>query len=327
MFMEMRALVVSSQRGGMLKIFLLLMMLASSAMAFDGKATGGQLRHFQDCDLCSEMIVLPSGQYMMGATEEEFQGQNQYRFMYTDETPRHVAEVKSFALAKFDVTRKQFEVFAKETGFGGKGCQIYNGKKWVVDANADWSNPGFRQTDQDPVVCVSWHDAQKFISWLNAKLPGHRVTKYRLPSETEWEYAARAGTKTATYWGNNPQDTCRYENTRDQSARALDATAPVADCTDGYAGTAPVGSFRKNPWGLFDMLGNAEQWMEDCSSIGYVNFSSVPISESAPCGIRSMRGASWATIPIATRAAARNGVPPDRRTSSYGFRLAADLLN
>lgn len=286
-----------------------------------------QFEHFRDCDACSEMIALPSGNYMMGATEEEFKGKDQYRYMYTDETPRHEVKVSSFSLAKFDVTRKQFSIFANETGFREKGCHIFNGKEWVTDPKADWRNPGFRQTDNDPVVCVSWDDAQKFIAWLNSKLPRAKMRIYRLPTEMEWEYAARAGTSGATYWGNNPQDQCKYENTRDQSARALDITAPIADCTDGYIETAPVGSFRPNPWGFFDMLGNVQQWVEDCPNIGYRNPPATQGINSESCRARALRGASWASIPVGVRSAARGGTAPSVRESIFGFRLAADISN
>jgi formylglycine-generating enzyme required for sulfatase activity len=303
------------------------MMLASHAMASDTRRGSNQFEHFRDCDGCSEMIVLPSGKYMMGATEEEFRGKDEYRFMYTIETPRHEATVKTFALGKFDVTRGQFAAFAEETGFNGKGCYIFDGKQWLTDMRADWRNPGFQQTDSDPVVCVSWNDAQKFIDWLNSKLPKTEARKYRLPTEAEWEYAARAGTVTATYWGDNPLDQCKYENTRDQSARVLGTTAPIADCTDGYVETAPVGSFKSNPWGLFDMLGNVNEWVADCSEIGYSAHSTKQIDSSRLCLSRSLRGGSWATIPIGIRSAMRIGMRSDIRQSIFGFRLATDLSN
>lgn len=247
--------------------------------------------------------------------------------MYAFETPRHEVRVKSFAMAQFDVTRKDFSVFAKETGFQRKGCRIFDGKKSSFDKSADWQHPGSAQTDHDPVVCVSWDDAQEYVAWLNSKSGDKAIHKYRLPFDEEWEYAARAGTVTATHWGNNPLDQCRYENARDQSARVLGPTAPHADCTDGYIYTAPVGSFRPNPWGLFDMLGNALQWVEDCSSIGYANRPTTGERGSCPFQNRALRGASWASIPIAVRAAAGSGLLPNSATSLVGFRLAADVLN
>jgi len=284
-----------------------------------------KLVHFRDCAVCSEMIILPVGNYMMGATEAEFRGQDKkYQFMYNDEIPRHGEHIASFAIAKFDVTRRQFSIFARETGFLGKGCEIYDGKKWINDRSADWQNPGFQQTDNDPVVCVSWSDAQKYIVWLNSKFDAGKKIIYRLPTEAEWEYAARAGTITAAYWGNDARAQCEYENARDESAKRLDPSADYAPCTDGYVYTAPVGSFKPNPWGLFDMLGNVEQWVEDCVVIGYRSPPDLSANPNA-CKGRMLRGASWASIPIGVRAAGRGGIFADTRESVYGFRLARSM--
>jgi formylglycine-generating enzyme required for sulfatase activity len=226
--------------------------------------------HFQDCDVCSEMIVLPPGKYMMGATAQEFLGATGYQSSYSYESPQHPVNVKSFAIAKFNVTRRQFSIFAKETGFIGKGCKIFNGHNWIVNSDADWQNPGFRQTDQDPVICISWDDTQKFIAWLNSKVSSGSKS-YRLPTEEEWEYAARAGTTTPTYWGSDRTLQCEYENARDLSKEKAGLDGPHVNCDVGYLRTAPVGSFQPNPWGFFDMLGNAYQWVSDCSHIGYRN--------------------------------------------------------
>lgn len=283
------------------------------------------LEQFRDCDVCSEMIVVPGGTYMMGATEDELGTSSNDKLKYLDETPRHPERVSSFALAKFKITRREFSEFAKETGFVGKGCRIYDGKAWRYDPDADWMHPGFEQTERDPVVCVSWDDAQKFIGWLNAKIPEGPHHKYRLPTEVEWEYAARAGTATSTYWRDDSAGACRHENTRDLSARKLDALAPVVECNDGYAYTSPVGSFGANPWGFSDMLGDTLEWVQDCPLIGYSIGPSHAPNSSATCRTRALRGASWASIPIAVRAANRSGLEPTVRNSTAGIRVASDL--
>ena len=311
-----------------LGILLLIMVPTANAMASGTKNSLQPFEHFQDCDVCSEMIALPSGKYMMGATEAEFSGTDQNRSMYFDETPRHETVVKSFALAKFDVTKKLFKIFADETGFRGKGCQIFNGKEWVNDANADWENPGFVQTEQDPVVCVSWSDAQKFIAWINSKTASRTSQKYRLPTEAEWEYAARAGTVTPMYWGSDHTKQCEFENTRDLSKERVNPVGPYANCDGGYVGTSPVGSFRSNPWGLFDILGNVHQWVSDCNVIGYAAPPPTnPEAMAVSCSFRRARGGSWASIPIGVRAASRAGYKINTRESVIGFRLAADLVN
>ncbi|MDN7561088.1 formylglycine-generating enzyme family protein [Burkholderia orbicola] len=285
-----------------------------------------KLDHFRDCDNCSEMVMIPSGEYQMGATEEEFIGQDKkYQFMYAMETPRHTVKIKAFSIAKFHVTRKQFSIFARETGFSGKGCRIFKNGDWEFDLNANWENPGFKQTDSDPVVCVSWGDAQLYIAWVNEKVKPLNKHRYRLPTEEEWEYVARAGTTTPTYWSGNRSEQCKYENARDESAEVLGSDVPAAQCNDGYIWTSPVGSFLPNPWGLYDMLGNAKQWVNDCSDVDY-NTPAVSVPNPVTsCRGHILRGASWAAIPFAVRSASRAGNPSDSRNSTNGFRLAVDL--
>ncbi|MEZ0600821.1 formylglycine-generating enzyme family protein [Paraburkholderia sp. IW21] len=294
-----------------------------ASVASEGKETLDALKHFKDCDVCSEMVVIPAGEYMMGARKEDFEGERNYTFRYADETPLHPVSIKSFGIAKFDVTRKQFSVFAKETAFDGRGCSVYNGKWWWPSSRADWKNPGFTQSDDDPVVCVSWADAQKFIAWLNSKAPAGKIGKYRLPTEAEWEYAARAGTVARTYWGGARSEQCKYANTRDISARDLDPEAPYVNCEDGYVETSPVGSFRPNSWGLYDMLGNAYQWVSDCFKFTY---STDPEDLHFPdCSKKTARGASWATIPTGVRSSVRHVYKTEARDSTVGFRIAVDL--
>jgi formylglycine-generating enzyme required for sulfatase activity len=325
MVMKMSSIIGRNWLVGVLLVAAILGPAESSA-----KPAADAFKHFRDCENCPEMVVLPGGGYLMGATEEEFKGEDKYRIMYLGETPRHKVDVKIFAIAKFSVTRKQFGIFADETGFDGKGCTVFNGKKWIFDSGASWRSPGFKQTDQDPVVCVSWDDTQKYITWLNSDIPNKKQGNYRLPTEEEWEYAARAGTVTSSYWGGNPLEQCKYENARDLTAKMLDPNVPFADCADGYITTAPVGSLLSNPWGLFDMLGNVNQWISDCSTLGYSDGSIAVAREGVKmfgCPSRVLRGASWASIPIAVHSANRAGGAPNMRNSANGFRLAADVSN
>ncbi len=278
---------------------------------------------FRDCDDCSEMVIIPSGNFMMGASESELNGQKYANLKRQFETPVHEVRVKSFSIGRFDVTRAQFSVFSNETGFDGEGCTIYKNGRWKFDPDADWERPGFAQTDRDPVVCVSWDDAQSYIAWLNRKTGKASKRHYRLPTEEEWEFAARAGSSTPMYWGSSRQEQCKYANARDASARVLDPDADTVACDDGYVWTSPVGSFLPNAWGLYDMLGNAIQWVSNCMKIGYQIPSSS--SENSPdvCRDRAQRGASWASAPIGVRSANRTGALHDSRSSTDGFRLAA----
>lgn len=284
---------------------------------------------FSDCDDCSSMIVLPAGKYMMGSTSKEFEGHREFGYEYFDETPRHQETIGLFAIGRYNVTRRQFSTFATETGFVGAGCYLFENGEWKFDGNASWKNPGFSQTERDPVVCVSWNDANAYIKWLNDKLHASgNPRSYRLPAEAEWEYAARAGVGNTTYWGGNQSLQCDFENARNASSiKIFGIDSPRVQCDTGFSNTAPVGSFRPNPWGLFDMLGNAYQWVEDCARIGYrVPIPTAPNIGAMNCSMRTLRGASWATIPFGVRAATRLAARPASRDSTYGFRLVTDNL-
>jgi formylglycine-generating enzyme required for sulfatase activity len=315
--------------------FALLAMLGPVAYASDGENAEGTFKHFKDCDICSEMIVVPGGKFQMGTTEEDSKiikeadsspmGSFVGAFTTSQEPSSHLVEVKPFALAKYDVTRAQFAVFVRETHFEGKGCSTLHPNGIDRSNEADWRNPWFEQTDQDPVVCVSWNDAQQFIAWINSKLPPNKA-KYRLPTEVEWEYAARAGTTTPTYWGD-PSKQCKFANVGDVSTIGINwagynAHVPRASCNDGYSMTSPVGAFPPNPWGFYDMLGNVLQWMQDCYV--FPGYPAIPTS-SSNCGRRSERGSSWSSSRSTVRVAARNSIDPNNRNRGTGFRLAADL--
>jgi formylglycine-generating enzyme required for sulfatase activity len=176
----------------------------------------------------------------------------------------------------------------------------------------------FKGNDRLPVESITWDEAQTFIRLMS--FFGHR--QYRLPSESEYEYAARAGTTTSRYWGDNIDDGCNYANIADQSYKKVFQNAAVANCDDGYPFTAPVGSFKPNQWGLYDMLGNVASWTEDC----YLdNYRATPIDGSAnrtgPCVSRVARGGLWDSSPKISAAAFRGQSPPGNRDSDIGLRL------
>jgi formylglycine-generating enzyme required for sulfatase activity len=171
-----------------------------------------------------------------------------------------------------------------------------------------WRNPGFEQSYYDPVVCVSWADARAYAAWLS-QITGLR---YRLPSEAEWEYAARAGTATARYWGDDMAQICTYANVLEVGIQ----------CADGHLNTAPVGTFRANAFGLFDMLGNVSEWTEDC---WFPTHDGAPTDGGArsgsDCAQRVLRGGSWNADPWRVRAATRSGIAPGTRNAEIGFRV------
>ena len=277
---------------------------------------------FKDCADCPEMIVIPAGRYMMGvvAGEEDREGLTaQFR---NRSQPQHRVDVKSFSAGKFEVTRGQYRVFAVETGRGSDGCFVWIGAEFEKDAAKDWRNPGYAQDDSHPVACVSWDDASAYVSWLSRKTG----KEYRLLTEAEWEYAARAGATTMRFWGDAANMSCGFANGADLTTEAQVPEAgnwAFSNCNDRYAYTAPVGSFRANAFGLYDTLGNVEEWTRDCWN---GNYSGAPTDGSAwaagDCFLRVVRGGSWEDAPVGLRTAYRVGSPTVIRVYIRGFRVA-----
>src|SRR5262245_47542811 len=192
--------------------------------------------------------------------------------------PQHLVTIRyKLAIAKFDLTRDEYALFAAETNRPDPdSCVTLSASGTFIDTKGNWRSPGFSQTGRDPVVCVSWDDAQAYVGWLSAKT-GH---VYRLPTEAEWEYAARAGTTTARYGSDDPREVCRYTNVGDLDyfKQHPDDSGVNRACRDGYAFTSPVGSFSPNRFGLYDMLGNVMNWNEDCAN---ANYSGAPTDGTA----------------------------------------------
>ena len=287
-------------------LFLLLLSPLTSIGAYQAGET------FRDCALCPEMIVLPAGEFTMGSPEEE-------KGRYDDEGPqRQVTIPNSFAVGKYEVTVGQYAEFARETKYKTANC--------YYPEDQSWDNPGFDQTDNHPVVCVSWDDASAYTNWLSVKT-GHQ---YRLLTEAEWEYAARAGTTTAYHFGRTIlADMAQYDSD----------------------GTATVGSFRANAFGLYDMHGNVWEWVEDC---WHDDYTGAPTNGSAwlngcrkgienDCEgysgdplmlceelvvereLRVLRSGSWNYGAVNQRSAIRGRYSTTSRLYNYGFRVARTL--
>ena len=259
------------------------------------------------------MVVIPAGSFDMGSPASE-SGRDK------DEAPVHQVKVTAFALGKYEITRDQFAAFVKKTKYrSGDQCRILEKGKFK-DLGGNWNNPGYTQEGRYPVACINWNDAKAYADWLSRKTG----KKYRLPTEAEWEYAARGNTRTARYWGDNPDAACAYANSADKTAQAdiHGATSwSVHNCADGFAYAAPVGSFKTNPFGLYDMLGNVWEWTED----GYHDsYESAPTDGSlwqSDDGKHVLRGGSWNSSPQDVRAAIRNGNKSKLRFSIFGFRV------
>jgi formylglycine-generating enzyme required for sulfatase activity len=251
----------------------------------------------KDCSDCPEMVVVPPGAFLMGSPESDPDAQK-------DERPQHrVTIAEPFAIGRHEVTRAEYAAFVEATYPRGNGCYAWTGSEFRFNADADWRDPGFAQTDRDPVACVSWVDAKAYVQWLSEKT-GER---YRLPTEAEWEYAARAGTTTRYATGDT-------------------ITEKDANFGNRLGKTAPVGSYPPNPWGLYDMHGNLWEWTEDCYKDSY---------EGAPedgrawvegdCSYRVVRGGSWFGRPVSLRSADRSGIGPGFRFNDFGFRISRTL--
>ena len=219
------------------------------------------------------------------------------------------------------MTRVQYTAFVKDTGHTSAQCREYKNRSWDKQpGREDWRKPGFAQDVRHPVVCVSLDDALAYIAWLNRKT-GHT---YRLPTEAEWEYAARGGTDTTRYWGDNPDEACIYGNVVDKTAKQEitdEELGAIHNCSDGYAYTAPVGSFQPNTFKLYDMLGNASEWT--CSEITDWYNGKEHICTNNATVRHVSRGGSWASNPHYVRSAVRldSFIKADIST---GFRLAHD---
>ncbi|MEM8634912.1 MAG: SUMF1/EgtB/PvdO family nonheme iron enzyme [Pseudomonadota bacterium] len=229
---------------------------------------------FTDCDLCPDMVVIEAGRFMMGSPDDEVGRTG-------NESPMHAVQLSAFAIGKTEVTFDQWDACLADGG-----CNGYNP-----------SDRGYGRGDQ-PVIGISWNDAKSYASWISGKTG----KSYRLPTEAQWEYAARAGTQTPYWWGI------------DFSSGEMPMSQPV-----------PTGSLRENPFGLQGMLGNAREWVEDC----YMNsYADSPADGSAQrggdCNRRILRGGAWGRDPDDHRAANRARISRDVRDRAFGFRLVTD---
>ena len=267
---------------------------------------------FRDCAKCPEMIVVPAGSFLMGSRESEGgRAANEGRW---DRSP-----VKwPFALGVYEVTVAEYSRFVAETGYSAPGSCW---RLFEEGSAPGWRSPGFDQNGRHPVVCVSWHDARAYAAWLSRETG----KEYRLPSESEWEYAARAGTAMVRYW-DEKSDYCRYANGEDASMQERYTDLSGASCRDGYVYTAPVGSFVPNGWGLHDMLGNVMEWTGDCYGVGGILVDG-RTWEYANCSRAILRGGSWDARPreFDTRWSRRGG-SIGGRTNLNGFRVARTFV-
>ena len=286
-----------------------------------GGSAVAQMLPQRDCADCPELVTLPAGRFVMGAAPDEEALEQLAGEFRGRSAPRRDLEVARFSIGRFEVTRGEFRAFVAATGHLSEVCFVWEGGGHRLLAKRSWRDPGFAQDDRHPATCISWEDAEAYTRWLS-KLSGRR---YRLPSEAEWEYAARAGTTSHRYWGNTMVEACRYSNSADLSTRREVPEAAdwaTSDCSDGHAYTAPVGRFAANAFGLHDMLGNVAEWTADCWSPDYRGAPATAASRGeGDCYLRAVRGGAWDEASAGIRAAYRVGSPVTVRVYARGFRV------
>jgi formylglycine-generating enzyme required for sulfatase activity len=218
----------------------------------------GRAEWFKDQETSPEMVVVPAGSFKMGSPDDEPERQRM------EGPQRKVTIAQPFAVARHAITRGQFAAFVTATGYEiPKGAPVRKGDQWVHDPKASWRVPGFFQDDSHPVVCINWDDAKAYAAWLSQTTG----KPYRLLSEAEREYVARAGTTTPFWWGSS-----------------ITSAQANYDSRLSYGGgeskgewrksTVSIDSFEANPWGLYNVHGNVWEWCED---VWHVSYSGAPL--------------------------------------------------
>ena len=286
-----------------------------------------------------ELVGIAAGEFSMGGheTAEElcaaFAGFECKPEEFRDEYSRHAVRItQPFLMGRHEVTVGQFRQFAQGAKFltqaetdgqGGWGYDPETGKCVGRDVKFHWRSPGFPQTDDHPVINVTWNDAAAFCDWLSKK----EGRTYRLPTEAEWEYACRAGTSSRYFHSDDPAELLRFAHLLNgaQAAGYADVQDQRHFLKEGESLTAKVSSKQPNAWGLYDMLGNAWEWTGDWYAEDY--YARSPTNDPpgpASGSVRVRRGGAWNSFPLYARVAFRNWNSPNTRCINVGFRVVCE---
>ncbi|MEO5347399.1 MAG: SUMF1/EgtB/PvdO family nonheme iron enzyme [Magnetococcus sp. YQC-9] len=285
-----------------------------------------------------EFVRVPLGCFQMGMSPDEKRSMEHGKDwgLFENVSVQHLECVAPMWVGKNEVTVGQFRQFVNETGYrtdaekgtdgageSAQGCfshQLTGEKRgfgWV--AGKSWRDPGYGQKENYPVVCVSWNDVQAYVTWLNGL---EKESCYRLLTEVEWEYAARGGTTTPRFWGENDKQACQYANVADETEDGQGYTwINRFPCKDGYHFSSPVGHYRPNPFGLYDMLGNVMEWT--CSAGDTIESGGEHYAKCSEKDFNHVhRGGSWFSNPDFVRSSFRLNDVTSFRSNFLGFRLA-----
>lgn len=273
---------------------------------------------FRDCVMCPEMVRVPPGSFVMGSPEDEAK-------RALSEGPTHEVRISyNLAVSKFPITRGQWRAYLGESGKQpSNNCYGFNNtlSKRAKTAEYGWNDPGYRQEDSHPAVCLTWNEAHEYTGWLSQRTGHH----YRLLSEAELEYLERDGKRSTYPWGMTSDAQCLHVNAADATAKArFPSWTESASCSDGFLFTSPIDQFRASNFGLYDLDGNTRSWAQDCYHDSY---KGAPTDGSAwetggDCTQRMIRGAAWDTLPDGLRSAARHWDHADSNTDNTGVRVA-----
>ena len=322
------------------RIYILAALIIISAVMYipgsaQSKMNAGQI--FRDCADCPEMVVIPAGSYMMGCSAND-------SGCFPEEGPSHLVAIQQFAAGKFDITRGQWAAFVALTNRTTKGGCAWSNlpadtslKPWDLNPIASWKHLGFPQDDDHPAVCITWKDVQDYLTWISKKTG----TQYRLLTEAEWEYAARAGTVTGFPWGSSA--------THEKANYGKDSCCGGAvSGRDQWMYTSPVGAFPPNSFGLYDMHGNVLQYVQDCFTLydsqtptdgsAFKTNKTIKMTgdlsafdDKSSCSFHGTRGGDYGDPGSMIRSFSRNWTPGSGGTlenyssSGLGFRIAKSL--
>ncbi len=313
------------------RLFILLTGFAASVGAPVLAAPAPVPQTFRDCPHCPEMVTVAAGSIEIGSTAAERAQQGTPAMFGDREGPVVPIMIKRpFALARTEVTRAMYAEFVADTKRPDPAnCGVHDAKTdgWAPQPGYNWHNPGFQQGDDHPAVCISYDDASAYAAWLSKKTG----KAYRLPSEAEFEYAARAGTRTAWYWGEAAETGCDKANLLSSgTVAALGNPKSIQGrlvCQADHAYTTPVASYAPNPFGLYDIIGNAFEWVSDCYADSHAGAPTDGTArQQAGCTKHFLKGGAFHTPVWLTRSASRgNPIPADLHMFTIGFRVARDL--